>query len=50
MMRAAWLAAVACASMLAGSAFAQDAPLGAPQPDRTVRDAEFGVRDIHLVL
>ena len=50
MMRAAWLAAVACASMLAGSAFAQDAPLGAPQPDRTVRDPEFGVRARHLGL
>ena len=50
MMRAAWLAVVACVSMLAASAFAQDAALGAPQPDRTVRDAEFGVRARHLGL
>ena len=50
MKRAAWLAVVACVSMLAGSAFAQDAALGAPQPDRTVRDAEFGVRARHLGL
>jgi len=50
MMRAVWLAAVACVSMLAGTVFAQDAALGAPQPDRTVRDAEFGVRARHLGL
>ena len=50
MMRAAWLAVVACVSMLAASAFAQDAALGAPQPDRTVRDTEFGVRARHLGL
>ena len=50
MRRAAWLAATACLSLLAAGAFAQDAPLGAPQPDRTVRDPEFGVRARHLGL
>jgi Transmembrane protein 43 len=50
MMRAAWLAATACLSLLAGGVFAEGAPLGAPQPDRTVRDPEFGVRARHLGL
>jgi hypothetical protein len=51
MIRAAWLAAsMGVALLLAGGAFAQDAPLGAPQPDRTVRDPEFGVRARHLGL
>lgn len=50
MIRGAWLAAAACASLLAGGALAQDAPLGAPQPDRTVRDPEFGVRARHFGL
>ena len=49
-MRAAWLAAIGCVLLLVGAAFAQDAPLGAPQPDRTVRDPEFGVRARHLGL
>ncbi|HEX2595369.1 MAG TPA: TMEM43 family protein [Luteimonas sp.] len=51
MIRAAWLAAwFALVLLLAGSAMAQDAPLGAPQPDRTLRDPEFGVRARHLGL
>jgi hypothetical protein len=51
MIRAAWFAAMTgVALMLAGGASAQDAPLGAPQPDRTVRDPEFGVRARHLGL
>jgi len=51
MIRAAWFAASAgVALLLAGSALAQDATLGAPQPDRTVRDPEFGVRARHLGL
>jgi len=49
-MRAAWLAATFSMSLLAGGVSAQDAPLGAPQPDRTVRDPEFGVRARHLGL
>lgn len=51
MIRAAWLAALfAAMSAFAGSMPAQEAPLGAPQPDKTVRDPEFGVVARHLGL
>ncbi|MEO6263572.1 MAG: TMEM43 family protein [Luteimonas sp.] len=47
MRQAAWLAALLA---IAGSTFAQDEPAGAPQPDRTVRDLEFGVVARHVGL
>ncbi len=51
MIRAAWLAAsFAALSVFAGSVSAQEPPLGAPQPDKTVRDPEFGVVARHLGL
>ncbi len=50
MIRAAWLAALFTASVFAGSVSAQETPLGAPQPDKTVRDPEFGVVARHLGL
>ena len=51
MIRAAWLAALfAALSLFAGSVSAQETPLGAPQPDKTVRDPEFGVVARHLGL
>lgn len=51
MTRATWLAALLAAlAVFAGSVFAQETPLGAPQPDKTVRDPEFGVVARHLGL
>jgi hypothetical protein len=51
MTRATWRAALfAALSVFAGSASAQETPLGAPQPDKTVRDPEFGVIARHLGL
>jgi len=51
MIRAGWLAALfAALSVLAGSVSAQETPLGAPQPDKTVRDPEFGVVARHIGL
>lgn len=51
MTRATWLAALFAASaVFAGSVSAQETPLGAPQPDKTVRDPEFGVVARHIGL
>jgi len=51
MIRAGWLAALfAALSVLAGGVSAQETPLGAPQPDKTVRDPEFGVVARHIGL
>lgn len=41
---------LATSAALAGSASAQETPLGAPQPDKSVRDPEFGVVARHLGL
>jgi hypothetical protein len=51
MSRATWLAAfLLLATTLLAPAAAQQAPMGAPQPDRTLRDREFGVVARHLGL
>ena len=51
MIRAGWLGAMlAGLCVFAPGAAAQLAPLDAPQPDRTVRDPEFGVVARHLGL
>jgi hypothetical protein len=49
--RAALCAVVVALALLAGTAFAQGSePLGAAQPDKTLRDPEFGVVARHLGL
>ena len=51
MTRVTWPAALfAALAVSAGSVSAQETPLGAPQPDRTVRDPEFGVVARHIGL
>lgn len=50
MMRTAWLGAVFAALGVVAGANAQDSLLGAPQPDKTVRDRDFGVVARHLGL
>jgi hypothetical protein len=50
MSRAAWLAGWLLATIAIFPAAAQQAPLGAPQPDRTLRDPEFGVVARHIGL
>lgn len=50
MSRATWLAGLLLAATAVLPATAQQAPMGAPQPDRTIRDPEFGVVARHLGL
>lgn len=50
MSRAAWLAGWLLATTAMFPAAAQQAPMGAPQPDKTLRDPEFGVVARHLGL
>lgn len=45
-----WLAGLLLAAAAVCTAGAQEQPLGAPQPDRTLRDPEFGVIARHLGL
>ena len=47
----AWLPAVLLpVVLLASAAFAQEAPIGVPEPDKAVRDRDFGVQARHLGL
>ncbi len=50
MSRAAWLAGLLLAITAIFPAAAQQAPMGAPQPDKTLRDPEFGVVARHMGL
>lgn len=50
MSRAAWRAGLLLATTAVFPAAAQQAPMGAPQPDKTLRDPEFGVVARHLGL
>jgi hypothetical protein len=45
-----WLAGLLLAAAAVCTTGAQEQPLGAPQPDRTLRDPEFGVTARHLGL
>lgn len=50
-MRERWLGvALLAASAFAGAAAPESSPLGAPQPDKTLRDPEFGVAARHIGL
>jgi hypothetical protein len=50
MMRCRWLASLTLAVICVGCANAQEEPLGAPQPDQSLRDPEFGVIARHIGL